>query len=432
MTTQPTDQPVRGGASASMQRRGVFAALSALVAGLVIRQTIQPVQASTPALLANTETAGVTNSVVGPSIISASSSFTSPNGILIADAHLAPSTGAQAAVHGAANAFAAPPEICGVYGQATPFTGVLGQSDTGFGVKGLSRSGSGLRGEIPASSAANAIAIYGLNNSSYAGAGPGAGGFGVYGLCAKGHGLVGATAAVGGAAVVGATNGVVGAYAGAFYGPVIVGGAFTVVGGPKSAAVPHPDGSHRRLYCMESPESWFEDFGDGHLAEGRADVTIDPDFAAIAETSKYHVFLTAYNNDNVLYVTERTASGFSVRSRESDACGPFSWRIVAKRKDIAGVRLEQVSVPLEPQLPGPAMDAMDSDRIGNIPCVAINDKKSDPRSPRSNYRKLTRSCPRHAERRLAVPQSGRFSHPCTQSTLERWTTSESAQHLHFS
>ena len=44
--------------------------------------------------------------------------------------------------------------------------------------------------------------MYGLNNSSFAGPGPGAGGFGVYGLSARGHGLVGATATTGGAAVV--------------------------------------------------------------------------------------------------------------------------------------------------------------------------------------------------------------------------------------
>ena len=119
--------------------------------------------------------------------------------------------------------------------------------------------------EVPAVANDNAIALYALNYSTYTGGGPGAGGFAIDGFSAKGHGLVGATAAAGAAAVVGATNGVAGAYAAAFYGPVIVGGNFTVVGGAKSAAVPHPDGSHRRLYCVESPESWFEDFGRGTL-----------------------------------------------------------------------------------------------------------------------------------------------------------------------
>jgi hypothetical protein len=159
----------------------------------------------------------------------------------------------------------------------------------------------------------NEITTEGLNNSTYAGPSPGAGGFAVYGLCANGHGLVGATAAVGAAAVVGATNGVASAYAGAFYGPVLVGGAFTVFGA-KSAAVPHPDGSYRRLYCLESPESWFEDFGTGRLECGRAEVTIDPDFAAIVDLSAYHVFLTEYDTDALLRVRRRTAAGFAVEA----------------------------------------------------------------------------------------------------------------------
>ena len=151
------------------------------------------------------------------------------------------------------------------YSQSLNAPGVYGYNKTG---------GNAIRAEVPAVATSNAIAMYALNYSTYTGGGPGAGGFAIYGLSAKGHGLVGATAAAGAAAVVGATNGVAGAYAAAFYGPVIVGGNFTVVGGAKSAAVPHPDGSHRRLYCMESPESWFEDFGKGQLECGRAEIAV--------------------------------------------------------------------------------------------------------------------------------------------------------------
>jgi hypothetical protein len=214
---------------------------------------------------------------------------------------------------------------------------------------------------VPAFSSANTIAIYGLNTSTFAGGAPGAGGFAIYGLSAKGHGLVGATAATGAAAVVGATNGVPGAYAAAFYGPVVVAGDFTVVGGAKSAAVPHPDGSHRRLYCTESPESWFEDFGTGDLDCGRAEVTIDPDFAAIADLTDYHVFLTEYDTDSVLRVRHRTPTGFVVQAdsaiaaltgkSERELSGRFGWRLVAKRKDIRGERMATVTIPHQPTLP---------------------------------------------------------------------------------
>lgn len=240
--------------------------------------------------------------------------------------------------------------------------GVTGLSNSNYGVLGQSTNSTAVRGDIPVTSSANTIAIYGRNYSSYTGAGPGAGGFGVYGLSAHGHGLVGATAAAGGVAVVGATNGVAGAYAGAFYGPVVVSGDFTVVGGAKSAAVLHPDGSHRRLYCVESPESWFEDFGKGTIACGRAVVPIDPDFAAAADTDSYHVFLTAHDN-HVLHVADRTPTGFTVRADgapsevkgpSGDLSGTFSWRIVARRRDIKGERFERVTVPSEPALPAGA------------------------------------------------------------------------------
>jgi hypothetical protein len=221
----------------------------------------------------------------------------------------------------------------------------------GIGVLGQSEYGIAIQGQITGSWPRTTVAIYGLNDSTYAGPSPGAGGFGVYGLSQKGHGLVGATATAEGAAVVGATNGIAGAYAGAFYGQVAVAGAFTVFGGPKSAAVPHPDGTHRRLYCMESPESWFEDFGESTLTCGQAEVRLDPDFAAVVDLSKYHVFLTQYDEHNVLCVRQRSADGFLVKANDDTSSGAFSWRVVAKRKDIPAPRFETVTVPHEPALP---------------------------------------------------------------------------------
>jgi hypothetical protein len=263
------------------------------------------------------------------------------------------STGSSFGVRGTASS----PAGTGVSGLVFSTTGstigVRGESRSpaGFAVYGKNTSGGTVMlGELPGTTNQNGIALYGLNNSSYTGPGPGAGGFAVYGLSAKGHGLVGATAAAGAAAVVGATNGVAGAYAAAFYGPVIVGGDFTVVGGAKSAAVPHPDGSHRRLYCLESPESWFEDFGKGRLECGEATVQIDPDFAAVADLNDYHVFVSGYD-DFELRVTDQTATGFRVYAKDVASAGRFSWRVVAKRKDIAGPRLEPVTIPPEPTLP---------------------------------------------------------------------------------
>ncbi len=136
---------------------------------------------------------------------------------------------------------------------------------------------------------------------------------------------------------------------------VRVAGDFTVTG-TKSAAVLHPDGTHRLLYCIESPESWFEDFGEGTISGGKADVLLDPDFAALVDTSKLHVFLTPHDEAHHLAVTSRAGSGFSVAAAPSapahaagtqahDLNGTFTYRVVARRKDVEAPRLAITAPP---------------------------------------------------------------------------------------
>ena len=154
----------------------------------------------------------------------------------------------------------------------------------------------------------------------------------------------------GGAAGVASGTTCTGAAAAMFCGLVNVVGDFTVVNGAKSTAVPHPDGTHRRLYCMESPESWLEDFGKGQLEYGQANVTIDLDFAAVVDLNDYQVFLTQYGGHDDLSVSELTPRGFRVEAKDATSTGRFGWRVVAKRKDIRAPRLEAVSVPSEPRV----------------------------------------------------------------------------------
>jgi hypothetical protein len=321
-----------------LKRRGLLAAGIAVLAGLVARLTETPVSAGVDGDVV----LGIGNSTSGITEVTC----TMPSGVGL---------GGQCNAGSGIGVF-------GLGGQYGVFGESLGTANLGAGVSGLGAASSpgvagrndngiGVLGQTPGTSSSNTIAVYGQNYSTYAGPSPGAGGFAVYGISAKGHGLVGATATAGGAAVVGATNGVAGAYAGAFYGPVVVSGAFTVFG-PKSAAVPHPDGTHRRLYCVESPESWFEDFGKGQLDCGCADVTIDPDFAAVANVDDYQVFLTEYDAPNGLYVTNRTPTGFRVQAgKDGTMSGAFGWRVVAKRRDIPAPRFETVTAPAEPVLP---------------------------------------------------------------------------------
>jgi len=144
-----------------------------------------------------------------------------------------------------------------------------------------------------------------------------------------------------------------------------------VVNGPKNAAVPHPDGSHRLLYCLESPESWFEDFGEGKLANGRAEVKLDPDYAAVVHNDSYQVFLTEYGDFGGLYIANRGPASFEVRARGSAAPnGAFGYRIVARRKDIPGPRLEKIKLPqpikelVKPDMPEPPKAPAGPERPG--------------------------------------------------------------------
>jgi hypothetical protein len=143
-------------------------------------------------------------------------------------------------------------------------------------------------------------------------------------------------------------------YAAYFVGPVAVHGDLDVWGNGnyKAAVVEHPDGSHRRLYCMESPESWFEDFGIGQLHEGEADVRLDHDFAALVHTDSYHAFVTPYGDSNGLFVDHIRPHGFVVREQQGGKHSlAFAYRVVAKRRDITVNRLQPVQVPVPPVAP---------------------------------------------------------------------------------
>jgi hypothetical protein len=236
-----------------------------------------------------------------------------------------------------------------VYGtNSNTGTGVYGDSQGGMGLWGVTNSsGQGIASPaVAGSNIAGGTAIAGFTDgpNSIGTAGASNSGLGVYGSSQSSVGVLGYTDT--GSAVVGVAN-AHSAFAGYFVGSAYVTGALTVLGA-KSAAV-NTQGGLKRLYSVESPESWFEDFGSGQLSQGQATVTIEPGFAEVVKTDSYHVFLTAYADSQGLYVSERHSSGFTVKEQNGGKSGAsFSYRIVAKRADIAGVRLESIVAPPTP------------------------------------------------------------------------------------
>jgi hypothetical protein len=257
----------------------------------------------------------------------------------------------------------------GVYGQGVT-TGVIGLNNgNGDGVRGVSSAGPGVFGHntgggngvygANSTPAGGQAAILGYND----GGGPGVVGFSggstsLAGGTGNGTGLAGiasitgtgvAGASAGGTAVSGIAQGTTN-LAGLFQGPVWITGGLSVQGG-KSGVVKGADGSLRRLYCVESPESWFEDFGRGQLNNGSATVQLEPGFAGVVKTDQYHVFPIPKGDCKGLYVSNQTPAGFIVRESQGGTSSvAFDYRVIAKRKDIEGARLELVT-----ELPMPAL-----------------------------------------------------------------------------
>ena len=267
--------------------------------------------------------------------------------------------------------FGADPAMQGERGGQGDAAGVMGLAEKSVGVFGFSRAQPGVFGF------ANAHAgVFGASGTTGVIGDGRSGQIGVEGVCG---GLFGVFGHVNFATPAANMIGVVGAAAvdlsnpknftgraGFFFGPVDVSGNLTVNGdfvvfGTKSAAAKHRDGSHRLMYCMESPESLFEDFGEARLAGGAAEVTLDADFAAIADTRSYHVFLTPYGDCNGLFVVRRSRSGFRVRELgRGKSSIDFGYRVVARRKDVATKRFARVERPAAVKLPAgleaPALD----------------------------------------------------------------------------
>jgi hypothetical protein len=142
--------------------------------------------------------------------------------------------------------------------------------------------------------------------------------------------------------------------AGFFVGNVSVFGSLGVTGG-KFAVVKSADGKYHAMHAVEAPEAWFEDVGTARLTNGAATVALDPQFAQHIRTDDYHVFLTPGADSKGLYVTNRSATGFTVREQQAGTSDvSFSWRVMAKRGDIKDERLPVWEVPPGADLPASA------------------------------------------------------------------------------
>jgi hypothetical protein len=205
--------------------------------------------------------------------------------------------------------------------------GAVGQCDQGFGVWGLSSAGPGATSRPGGGSP---TAISGVLGTSASGLGVYAISSGAYALAADGNGP----------STVGALlRGLGGGKAAVCVGDVEIQGHLTVTGGVNGPL---------------SAQAAVEDFGEGQLTAGRAEVRLDPAVAAALPDDRYLVFLTENDDHHALYVTRRTRQGFEVRAKDAPtASGTFSYRVVARVRG-APAAGERAPAPLHvPTLPVP-------------------------------------------------------------------------------
>jgi hypothetical protein len=228
----------------------------------------------------------------------------------------------------------------GVYGQNTSTYGGIGvygttDSNAGYGVKGSAPGGaSGVFGTC----SGYGNGVYGYNSAN----GPGIRGFsiasnGVWGETSSNNSID--------AGVYGkANNAGYGVYSQGHFGcsgdSYISGNLY--LSGSKSAVVATSQGN-KKLYSQESPEVWFEDFGEGELEGGMASIDLDPLFletVTIDEHNPLKVFIQLNDDCNGVYV-QRRATGFEVKELKGGTSrAQFTYRVVAKRKGFETARLE--------------------------------------------------------------------------------------------
>ena len=108
-------------------------------------------------------------------------------------------------------------------------------------------------------------------------------------------------------------------------------------GGSVSTMVKDDEGNNRILHATETPEILFEDFGTGKLINGVAYIDLDPVFSKNIFVSEKHpmkVFIQLEGDSKGVYVSEKSAKGFSVKELQNGSSNvSFSWNVVANRKD---------------------------------------------------------------------------------------------------
>jgi hypothetical protein len=111
----------------------------------------------------------------------------------------------------------------------------------------------------------------------------------------------------------------------------------------KPATVKLNGGQKVKLFAEEAAEVYFNDYGEGTLAGGRAHVSLDAEFLQTVTIDGGHpmkVFLQLEDDCKGVFVSNKTSTGFDVVELQGGkSSAKFSYRVVCKRKYYEDERL---------------------------------------------------------------------------------------------
>jgi hypothetical protein len=107
--------------------------------------------------------------------------------------------------------------------------------------------------------------------------------------------------------------------------------------GAVATVVKDLEGNEVTMFCPESPEVLFQDFGQAQLVNGSAAIELDPIFVknvTINEKHPLRVIIQLEGDCNGVFVTNKTATGFEVKELNGGTSNvSFTYFVTANRAD---------------------------------------------------------------------------------------------------
>ena len=118
--------------------------------------------------------------------------------------------------------------------------------------------------------------------------------------------------------------------------------------GTVSTTVPDLTGNQVTMHALETPEFYFQDYGQGQLVNGKAHINLDPILAKNVVINAQHplrVFVQLEGDCNGVFVTNKTVTGFDVVELKGGTSNTtFQWSVTCNVADAQiGNRLSKFS-----------------------------------------------------------------------------------------